>query len=96
MSLISISFYKTYYYFVIVLFLDFLNKLIKDHFDTIYSFDENFKIIELYSLICYNVADLLSGFLALYTYINSRSVKEKKIIKKKSKNIQINKNLYFK
>ncbi len=87
MSLISISFYKTYYYFVIVLFLDFLNKLIKDHFDTIYSFDENFKIIELYSLICYNVADLLSGFLALYTYINSRSVKEKKIIKKKSKNI---------
>lgn len=87
MSLISISFYKTYYYLVIVLFLDLLNKLIKDHFDIIYSFDENFKIIELFSLICYNVGDLLSGFLALYTYISSRSVKEEKIVKKKSKNI---------
>ena len=87
MSLIYISFYKTYYYFVIVLLLDLLNLLIKDHFDTIYSFDENFKIIELFCLICYNIGDLLSGFLVLYTYITSRSVKEEKIVKKKSKNI---------
>ena len=87
MSLISISFYKTYYYFVIVLFLDLLNKLIKDHFDTIYSPEENIKIIELFNLICYNVADLLSGFLVLYTYISSRSDKKETIVKKKSKNV---------
>ena len=87
MSLVSISFYKTYYYFVIVLFLDLLNKLIKDHFDTIYSPEENIKIIELFNLICYNVADLLSGFLVLYTYISSRSDKKETIVKKKSKNI---------
>lgn len=78
MSLISISFYKTYYYFVIVLFLDFLNKLIKDHFDTIYSFDENFKIIELYSLICYNVADLLSGFLLCILILIQGQLRKKK------------------
>ena len=87
MSLISISFYKTYYYFVIVLVFDLLNKLIKDYFDTIYSPSEDIKIIELFNLICYNISDLLSGFLVLYTYISSRSVKEEKIIKKKSKNI---------
>jgi hypothetical protein len=87
MSLVSISFYKTYYYFVIVLFLDLLNKLIKDHFDTIYSPEENIKIIELFNLICYNVADLLSGFLVLYTYISSRSDKKETIVKKKSKNV---------
>ena len=87
MSLVSISFYKTYYYFVIVLSLDLLNKLIKDHFDTIYSPEENIKIIELFNLICYNVADLLSGFLVLYTYISSRSDKKETIVKKKSKNV---------
>lgn len=87
MSLVSISFYKTYYYFVIVLSLDLLNKLIKDHFDTIYSPKENIKIIELFNLICYNVADLLSGFLVLYTYISSRSDKKETIVKKKSKNV---------
>ena len=87
MSLVSISFYKTYYYFVIVLSLDLLNKLIKDHFDTIYSPEENIKIIELFNLICYNLADLLSGFLVLYTYISSRSDKKETIVKKKSKNV---------
>ena len=87
MSLVSISFYKTYYYFVIVLSLDLLNKLIKDHFDTIYSPEENIKIIELFNLLCYNVADLLSGFLVLYTYISSRSDKKETIVKKKSKNV---------
>lgn len=87
MSLVSISFYKTYYYFVIVLSLDLLNKLIKDHFDTIYSPEENIKIIELFNLICYNIADLLSGFLVLYTYISSRSDKKETIVKKKSKNV---------
>ena len=87
MSLVSISFYKTYYYFVIVLVFDLLNKLIKDYFDTIYSPEENIKIIELFNLICYNVADLLSGFLVLYTYISSRSDKKETIVKKKSKNV---------
>ena len=87
MSLISISFYKTYYYFIIVLVLDLLNKLIRDYFETIYYPSENIKIIELFNLICYNVSDLLSGFLVLYTYISSRSVKEEKIVKKKSKNV---------
>ena len=87
MNLISISFYRTYYYFIIVLFLDLLNKFIKDYFDTIYSSAENIKTIELFNLICYNIADLLSGFLVLYTYISSRSVKEETIVKKKSKNI---------
>ena len=87
MSLITISFYKTYYYFVIALVLDLLNKIIKDYFDEIYYTAENIKIIELFNLICYNIGDLLSGFLLLYTNISSRSVKEEKIVKKKSKNI---------
>jgi hypothetical protein len=87
MNLISISFYRTYYYFIIVLFLDLLNKFIKDYFDTIYSSAENIKTIELFNLICYNIADLLSGFLVLYTYVSSKSVKEETIVKKKSKNI---------
>ena len=81
MAIFSISFYRTYYYFIYVWLLDLLNILAKSYFDAKY-FEIIYMntIIELFYLICFNVGDLLSGFLVLYTYKSSQSERDKTIV----------------
>ena len=81
MAIFSISFYRTYYYFIYVWLLDLLNILAKSYFDAKY-FEIIYRntIIELFYLICFNVGDLLSGFLVLYTYKSSQSERDKTIV----------------
>ena len=105
MGFLSVSFYKTYYYFILVWIFDILDALIKGIFEYIYYDKNDFPIIvELSYLICLNIGDLLSGFLVLYTHKTSQSVKPKEIednSRKKShiqliyNDLSIKKNKYY-
>ena len=80
MGFLSVSFYKTYYYFILVWIFDILDALIKGIFDYKYYDKIDFPIlVELIYLICVNIGDLLAGFLVLYTHKTSQSVKPKEI-----------------
>ena len=73
MGLVSISFYKTYYYFIFVWILDTISALIKLMCDYEYREEKYFnRIIELFYIFFFNIGDLLAGFLVLYTYIKSQ------------------------
>lgn len=87
MKLISFVFFKSYYYFLVYWILDFVVTLIKYFFENNIKNNENSfsKENEYIYLITMNVADLLAGFLVLYTKINTKSEKEEKKIIKKSK-----------
>ena len=78
MGLLSVSFYKSYYYFIWIWIIDLLSALTKGIFEQKY-FDKGhiYVIIELAYIICLNIADLLSGFLVLYTKKTSQSEKTK-------------------
>jgi hypothetical protein len=80
MGFLSVSFYKTYYYFILVWIFDILDALIKGIFYYKYYDKNDFPIlVELIYLICLNIGDLLAGFLVLYTHKTSQSVKPKEI-----------------
>lgn len=77
MGFFSVSFYRSYYYFIIVWILDISNSLIKGTFESMYSEKKHMNIIiELIYLLCLTIGDLLAGFLVLYTYKNSQSEKQ--------------------
>ena len=78
MGFFSVSFYRTYYYFVWVWIIDLINALMKGAFDLKYYEKGHINvIIELGYLICLNMADLFAGFFVLYTYKTSKSEKSK-------------------
>ena len=88
MRLISFSFYKSYFYFILVIGFDIANSYIREFLDNIYTDHEHANLtFELINIICFIIADLLAGFLVLYTYRSSKSEKvgENKV-KKKNKN----------
>ena len=78
MGLFFVSFYKTYFYFIWVWIIDLLSAITKGVFDLKY-YDKGdiYIIIELAYIICLNIADLLAGFLVLYTYKTSQPEKTK-------------------
>ena len=76
MGLLSVSFYKSYYYFIWVWIADLLSAVMKGVFELKYYEKGHINvIIELGYLFCLNIADLLAGFLVLYTYKTSQSEK---------------------
>ena len=76
MGLLSVSFYKSYYYFILVWIADLLSAVMKGVFELKYYEKGHINvIIELGYLFCLNIADLLAGFLVLYTYKTSQSEK---------------------
>ena len=84
MKLISCIFYKGYYYFIAYWLSEIINSIIgitlnnKKQYSLQY-YTEDFPLEEeLLKLILLNIADLLTGFLVLYTYIIMRSLKTKK------------------
>ena len=78
MAFVSFSLYKAYYLFALIWAFDIANLHIKEKFDRIYSDREHFGLMfEFINTICFDIADLLSGFLVLYTYIASKTKKEK-------------------
>ena len=85
MKLISFVFYKSYYYFLVCWALDFVVSLIKYFFENKSNESSFLKENEYIYLITMNIADLLAGFLVLYTKINTKSEKENKEIIKKSR-----------
>ena len=84
MGIITISWYSSYYNFIIVFLLDLFSTLIKGYFEEVIYSDINRVnlMIELLNLIFLNVADLLAGILVLYTYKNSKSIKSKELVEK--------------
>lgn len=92
MGFISVSFYRTYSYFIFVWVLEITAALLKGYFELKYTEQIYFfTIIELFYLICLNIGDLLAGFLVLYTQINSKSEKkeEELMVKKRTKSSKI-------
>ena len=91
MALISVSCYKTYFYFLLFLVLEFSSTIkIKEFLDSIYSNHKNVNLLfELLNLACMNLADLLSGILVLITYISSRRKKENKPIESKKGSMEL-------
>ena len=77
MKFISFSFYKTYYYFIIYWALELSINFIKDNYFEKETYNEGTykELFELFNTIFFNLSDLLAGFLVLYTYISSKSVK---------------------
>ena len=76
MGLLSVSFYKSYYYFIWVWIADLLSAVMKGVFELKYYEKGHINvIIELGYLFCLNIADHLAGFLVLYTYKTSQSEK---------------------
>ena len=87
MGIITVSFYKSYFYFILFWILELSSTLIKEFLDQIYA--DHYKInllFEFINLICINVADLLAGILVLITFIQLRSTKSDESIVKKKKN----------
>lgn len=87
MGIITVSFYKSYFYFILFWILELSSTLIKEFLDQIYA--DHYKInllFEFINLICINVADLLTGILVLITFIQLRSTKSDESIVKKKKN----------
>ena len=96
MKYISFSFYKPYYYFIIFWSMEFSISLIKyKYFEKKTYDDESYKALyELFNTIFFNLSDLLAGFLVLYTFISSKSIKGGEIendgsYKKKTKKKEI-------
>lgn len=78
MAFISFSFYKAYYLFILIWVFDFSNLKIKERLDKIYSDKDHYDLMfEFINTICFDIADLLAGFLVLYTYIRTKTKKEK-------------------
>ena len=98
MALISCEFYKGYYYFIVYWVVEIIRSLIESFLDKpnipnnkdkykdkgkdkneepIFNIEE-----ELFNLIKLNIADLLTGFLVLYTRNSLKSLNKKKKIKK--------------
>ena len=88
MAWISFSFYKNYFYFLIFWILDLAVTIIKNFFDENAINNDNFylKENEYFHLITLNIADLLAGFLVLYTEMQMKTKKKEEI--KKTKNTQ--------
>ena len=78
MAFVSFSLYKAYYLFIFIWAFDIVNFNIKAIFDRIYSNRDHFDLMfEFINTICFDIADLLAGFLYLYTCITTRTKKEK-------------------
>ena len=78
MGFFSVSFYRTYNYFIWVWIINLSSALIKGVF--VHKYDEKDHIdviIELAYIICLNITDLLAGFLVLYTNKTSQTEKSK-------------------
>ena len=87
MGIISISWYRSYYNFILVFLLDLSSTIIKEYFEFVLYFDKDNvnMMIELLNLIFLNIADLLAGFFVLYTFINSKSIKPRERERQTSK-----------
>ena len=87
MGFISFFFYKEYFYFIGFWLLSLICAIIDNFFEKKINDDETTNILEynLVRLVCFNLGDLLGGFLVLYTYITSRSKKEEEVKPKKNK-----------
>lgn len=86
MGLVSISFYKSYFYFILFWVFEFSSTFIKEALDAIYADHINVNLLfELINVVCFNISDLLAGFLVLITCITSKSSQSTSISKKKTK-----------
>jgi len=94
MKCITISCYKSYYYFIIFWIASILISALVSYFNNKNKDSQNIKnTFAIINMICQIVADLFAGFLVLYTYLTSSSV----IIKEKENNIiDKNNDLYIK
>ena len=93
MGLISVSFYKYYFYFIIFWILEFSSTFIKEFLDGIYADHKEVNLLfEILSLASLNAADLLSGIFVLITYIQSKSSKNNNNNSEDTKEKEINKN----
>ena len=91
MGIISISFYKYYFYFIIFWILEFSSTFIKEFLDSIYADHKEVNLLfELLSLASLNAADLLSGIFVLITYFQSKSSKNNNNEDTKEKNTNKN------
>lgn len=87
MGIISVSFYKSYFYFLLFWILELSSTLIKEFLDQIYADHKKVNLLfELTNLICINGADLLAGILVIITFIQTKSTKSNESIEKKKKN----------
>ena len=88
MAWISFTFYKNYYYFLVYWVLELAVSIIKYIFDEDASSNTQTFLIEneYFHLITLNIADLLAGFLVLFTEMQMKTKKEEEI--KKTKNTQ--------
>jgi hypothetical protein len=78
MAFVSFSLYKAYYLFILIWAFDIANLHIREVFDRIYSDRDHFDLMfEFINTICFDIADLLAGFLYLYTCITTKTKKEK-------------------
>ena len=78
MAFVSFSLYKAYYLFILIWAFDIANLHIKEVFDRIYSDRDHFDLMfEFINTICFDIADLLAGFLYIYTCITTKTKKEK-------------------
>ena len=78
MAFVSFSLYKAYYLFILIWAFDIANLHIKEVFDRIYSDRDHFDLMfEFINTICFDIADLLAGFLYVYTCITIKTKKEK-------------------
>ena len=78
MAFVSFSLYKAYYLFILIWAFDIANLHIKEVFDRIYSDRDHFDLMfEFINTICFDIADLLAGFLYVYTCIITKTKKEK-------------------
>ena len=94
MKLISCIFYKGYYYFITYWISEIIRSIIgitlnnKKQYSLQY-YTEDFPLEEeLFKLILLNTADLLTGFLVLYTNIIMKSLKKKNEIPKKIEKLE--------
>ena len=88
MAWISFSFYKDYYYFLVFWILELAISIIKYFFEVETSNKNEiyYKENAYFNLISLNIADLLAGFLVLFTEIQMKTKKKEEI--KKTKNTQ--------
>ena len=80
MKLILFDFYKEYFLFIVIWFMDILNLVFIPN-------DPPKRPLEymLVNLICLNIGELLSGFLVLYTKLKMHFLKKKEIKPRNSK-----------
>ena len=96
MSLITPSFHKSFFYFLLYWVFEASSTLIKERLDAIYTDHENVNLLfELLNLACINISDLLAGFFVLITYITSKSEKTDSIPENKNNNSALNSSLIY-